>query len=173
VGEEATMLAYFKKPLQSKKAKTLAAIALVLTIVGATPTTTLAAQTTGTTYWSAFSYSYKGLAIPIPKGQLVHIINASQDYVMWDGADFASAAPLCETMMVFTYGNGTKTITGDLHKGCSLGGVWKYALNKKMPEGKACAELWVNATYGANVAKGAKMVTKQCHTIHTKPNLWW
>jgi hypothetical protein len=167
------MLAYFKKPLQSKKAKILTAIALVLTIIGATPATTSAAVTNGVVAWSAFSYSKLGVSLPIPKGEMAHSINASRDYVMWDAASFVAAGHLCETRMVFTYGNGTMKIPGHLHEGCSLGGAWKYALNKKMPIGQACAELWVNATYGADVTKGAKMVAKQCHSIHTKPHLWW
>jgi hypothetical protein len=167
------MLAYFKKPLYSKKAKILAAVVAVLAILGATPATTSAAVTQGVVSWSAFSYSKLGVSLPIPKGELGHSINASQDYVMWDAANFIAAGHLCETMMVFTYGNGTMRLPGEIHRGCSLGGQWAYTRNQKMPTGLACAELWVNATYGPNVAQGAKMVAKQCHTIHTKPHLWW
>ena len=127
----------------------LAAMALVPAMMPATSQ----ASACGYQYWGSFVFR----DIPIPKGQLTHCINGSGQHVNWDGANFASVGNLCDSSMKFTYGYGSQSISGNVHWGCSHVGQWKYALNRDVPRGQACAELWI--------FNWQKMVTKQCHFV--------
>ena len=112
----------------------------------------------GIEYWGGFDATIKGQTVRIPAGQLAHEINGSGYHVKWDGANFASAATLCDPSMRFTYGDGSKRVDGDVHWGCSHNGQWKYTMNFDAPRGTACAELWIE--------DWERMVAKQCHYIH-------
>jgi hypothetical protein len=120
------------------------------------------ASATGIEYWTARGGGTLslpgGVGLPIPGGQLVHSIHGKGYHVDWDGANFAALGNLCDTSMRFTYGNGARHLDGNVHKGCSPVGQWKYKVDQKEPGGSACAELW---------AKNWKvLVAKQCHYVH-------
>lgn len=132
---------------------------LVLTVLLAVPGVTHASAY-GIQYWTKFNVTISGNTIGVPAGQLAHLIEGKGLYITTDGANFASAANLCDTSMRFTYGNGSQKIDGNVHWGCSKVGQWKYALNRNMPRGDACAELW---------AKNWQiLVARQCHYVTGK-----
>lgn len=137
-----------------RAALALAAAALLLAVLPATSHATAR----GVQYWNPFSVSIGGQTVGIPSGQLVHEINGKGYRVNWDGANFASGANICDPSMKFTYGNGALYINGNVHWGCSRVGQWKYHLNRDMPRGDACAELW-SKNWRVRVAR-------QCHYIH-------
>jgi len=112
----------------------------------------------GIQYWSPHSVNIKGQSVPIPSGQLAHMIEGHGDHVDWDGANFVSAANLCDSSMRFTYGNGSQHFDGGLHSGCSHVGQWKYNMNREVPRGSACAELWAH--------NWRILVARQCHYVH-------
>ena len=127
-----------------------AALAVVPATAGATAV--------GYQYWGGFTANIGGQSVGIPAGQLTHIIRGSGYHVDWDGANFGSAGNLCDPSMRFTYGNGSQHIDGNVHWGCSHVGQWKYSIDRDMPRGDACAELWVK--------NWRRMITRQCHYIH-------
>lgn len=112
----------------------------------------------GYEYWGGFDANIKGQTVRIPAGQLTHEINGKGLHVNWDGANFASAANLCDPSMRFTYGDGAKRVDGNVHWGCSHVGQWKYAMDFDAPRGTACAELWTE--------NWERLVAKQCHYVH-------
>jgi hypothetical protein len=100
----------------------------------------------------------KGQSVGIPKGQLAHLIKGKGYYIEWDAANFGTYPNICDSSMRFTYGNGSQRIDGNVHWGCSPIGQWKYALNRNVPRGDACAELW---------AKNWRVrVARQCHYVY-------
>jgi hypothetical protein len=144
--------------MSKKKMLTLIlGVVMALSVFVAAPATSHASAT-GYAYWGAFKVSIGGQTISIPSGQLTHIISGSGYHIDWDGANFGSAANICDPSMRFTYGNGAYRMDGNVHWGCSRGGQWKYTLNWDAPRGDACAELW---------AKNWQIrVARQCHYIY-------
>jgi hypothetical protein len=135
----------------------LSVFMLILTSLFIVPATSHASAN-GIAYWDAFNVKIGDQSVPIPSGQLLHVIKGKGYYIEWDGANFASAANICDPSMRFTYGNGAYRLDGNVHWGCSLNGQWKYYLKWNAPRGSACAELW---------AKNWRiLVAKQCHYIH-------
>jgi len=149
----------FKKNL----AKILVVAALTLSALIAVSTTSYAATSSpesayGIQYWGGFHVNVGGQSIGIPAGQLAHWISGDGYYVSWDGANFASAADICDTSMRFTYGNGSQYINGGIHQGCSHVGQWKYTLNRNVPGGSACAALYAD--------DWRILVARQCHFVY-------
>jgi hypothetical protein len=152
---QAVMNMQTENPLARKRTRVLAlvlALAAMALVPAAMPATSQASAC-GIQYWKAFDFQ----GYPVPKGQLTHCIRGNGTHVEWDGANFASAANLCDSSMRFTYGNGSRSISGSVHLGCSHVGQWKYTVNQNMPRGEACAELWI--------LNWKRMVTKQCHHV--------
>jgi hypothetical protein len=145
-----------ENPFARKRTRVLAlivAMAAMALVPAMMHPATSEASACGYQYWGSFVFR----DIPIPKGQLTHCINGSGQHVNWDGANFASAGNLCDSSMKFTYGYGSQSISGNVHAGCSHVGQWKYSLNRNVPRGQACAELWIY--------NWQKLVTKQCHFV--------
>ena len=94
----------------------------------------------------------------IPSGQLAHLIEGKGFRIDTDGANFGVAGNLCEPSVRFTYGNGAVRVDGNVHRGCSAVGQWKYSMNRNVPRGSACAELWAQ--------NWTRFVAKQCHYVH-------
>lgn len=135
-------------------ARGLAALAFALAALAAIPAAGQASAI-GYQYWSPFTWN----GITFPGGQLTHAISGSGLHVKWDGANFASLGNVCDSSIRFTYGYGSYRLDGNVHRGCSHVGQWKYNLdNWKAPRGKACAELWAE--------RWRKRITKQCHYIY-------
>lgn len=126
--------------------------------MGAVVPATSQADAYGVQYWAPFSVNLGGQTIGIPSGQLAHLIQGSGTFVTTDGANFGSAANVCDSSMRFTYGNGAQRINGNVHWGCSKVGQWKYTLNRNVPRGDACAELW-GKNWWVRIAQ-------QCHYVH-------
>jgi hypothetical protein len=146
-----------KARIKSLLTKMLLVGAISIAALGALPATSHASAF-GIQYWGAFTVNVGGQSVGIPSGQLAHEINGSGYHINWDGANFASAANICDPSMRFTYGNGSYHLDGNVHWGCSRVGQWKYALNWKAPRGSACAELW---------AKNWRvLVARQCHYVY-------
>lgn len=144
-----------RNPLARRRNRVLAlvfALAAMALVPAAMPATS-EASACGYQYWGSFVFR----DIPIPKGQLTHCINGSGLHVNWDGANFASGGNLCDSSMRFTYGYGAQHVDGNVHWGCSHVGQWKYSINRNVPRGTACAELWIY--------NWQKMVTRQCHFV--------
>jgi hypothetical protein len=144
-----------RNPLARKRTRLLAlvlALAAIALVPAAMPATSQASAC-GYEYWGAFVFR----GVPMAKGQLTHCIRGNGRHVEWDGANFAAAGNLCDSSMKFTYGNGSESISGNVHEGCSHVGQWKYALNRDVPRGKACAELWIS--------NWERLVAKQCHNV--------
>jgi hypothetical protein len=136
--------------------RTLALMVLLLAIA-VVPATSYASAY-GVQYWGAFTVNIGGQSVGIPSGQLAHMIDGSGYHINWDGANFGSAANICDPSMRFTYGNGSYYLNGGVHWGCSRVGQWKYYLNWNAPRGEACAELW---------AKNWRvLVARQCHYVY-------
>jgi hypothetical protein len=133
---------------------TVAACGLFAAVV---PATSLATAF-GIQYWGAFTVNIKGQSIGVPSGQLAHEVNGRGLHINWDGANFGSAANLCDPSMKFTYGNGRYYLKGNVHWGCSHVGQWKYGLNWNAPRGSACAELWEH--------DWRILVARQCHYVY-------
>lgn len=112
------------------------------------------AGASGYQYWGGFTFE----GVYIPGGQLFHRIEGKGRHVDVDGANFGAGGNLCDSSVRFTYGNGARHVDGNVHKGCSHVGQWKYRMNLNVPGGQACAELWTQ--------NWRKMVTKQCHYVH-------
>ena len=108
----------------------------------------------GYSFWGAFHW--KGFSIP--SGALEHEISGFGLYVNWDGADFVSAGNLCDSSIRFSYGYHKEWINGNVHRGCSHGGVWKYSLKRNVPRGTACAALYIY--------DWRHFVTEQCHFVY-------
>lgn len=111
----------------------------------------------GIQYFSGFAANIGGQTIRIPAGQLAHWISGNGLFVSWDGANFASAGCIGDPSMRFTYGYGAVRINGSVHWGCSHVGQWKYTINRNMPRGSACAELWAH--------DWRILVARQCHFV--------
>lgn len=136
-------------------------LAAAFVLVGAFLLTTLTpahASAGGFEYWGGFHVTIEGQSIRIPAGQLYHYISGSGLRVSWDGANYGSIAPLCDTSVRFTYGYGAYVLRGNVHWGCSMGNQWKYTLHGwRAPRGAACAELWAQ--------DWRVRVARQCHYI--------
>ena len=145
------------KSFLTKKLVMMAVMMVMFSALVAIPATSYASAS-GVQYWGAFNVNIGGQSVPIPSGQLVHVIDGSGYHINWDGANFASAANICDPSMRFTYGNGAYYLNGNVHLGCSRVGQWKYALNWNAPRGSACAELWAN--------NWRVLVAKQCHYVY-------
>src|SRR5690349_19021027 len=98
-------------------AKMLVVGVVVLSSLIALPATSHATAI-GIQYWGAFTVNIHGQSVGIPSGQLTHEINGRGYHINWDGANFASAANLCDPSMRFTYGNGSRHFDGNVHWGC-------------------------------------------------------
>lgn len=140
------------------KAKRVLAIASVCGLAAAAVPAVSQASAYGIQYWGAFTVNVKGQSIGIPSGQLAHEISGSGLHVNWDGANFISAANLCDPSMKFTYGNGSYYLNSSVHWGCSHVGQWKYTLDWTAPRGSACAELWEH--------DWRIRVARQCHYVY-------
>ena len=73
------------------------------------------ASAVGIQYWGTFTVNVDGQSINIPSGQLTHEINGKGYHITWDGANFISAANLCDPSIHFTYGNGAYELRGNVH----------------------------------------------------------
>lgn len=131
----------------------LAVAALAIVPLMAAPATSHASAC-GYQYWGGFSSPWGW----IPNGQLTHCIRGRGTYVEWDGANFASAANICDSSMRFTYGYGAQVMNGNIHYGCSKVGQWKYYIRRHVRRGDACAELWAK--------RWRVRVARQCHYVH-------
>ena len=138
----------------------LGALALLLALLAvSTMPSPAAASAGGFQYWGGFHVTIAGQSIRIPAGQLYHYISGSGYRISWEGANYGSLGPLCDTSIRFTYGYGAYEFRGNVHWGCSLGNQWKYSFGGwRAPRGDVCAELW---------AKDWRVrVARQCHYIH-------
>ena len=122
----------------------LAALALLLTLLGASSVPSPAhASAGGYQYWGGFHATVAGQTLRIPAGQLYHYISGSGFTISWEAANYGSVSPLCDTAVRFTYGYGAYEFRGNVHWGCSMGNQWKYSFGGwRAPRGSACAELW-------------------------------
>ncbi len=145
-----------KEEMKRFLAKMLVVAALVIAALTALPATSYASAY-GIQYWGAFTVNIGGQAVGVPSGQLAHWISGNGLYVSWDGANFVSAGCLGDPSMRFTYGYGASRLNGSVHWGCSHVGQWKYTLNRNMPRGSACAELWEH--------DWRILVARQCHFV--------
>jgi hypothetical protein len=142
---------------------TVPVVVAVLTIVPAESQ----ASAIGYRYWGGFAVNVSAggggvsasTPVRVPGGQLTHEISGNGLYVTWDAADYMSVGNLCEPSIRFTYGYGKVHIDGGVHPGCSHAGVWKYWMKRRMPQGTACAQLWIEGW--------RRMVTQQCHFVST------
>jgi hypothetical protein len=155
----------FKK----KMAKMLIVAALTLSALVALSGTSYAATANpatavGYAYWGGFHVNLSGQSIRIPQGQLTHVIDGNNYYVSWDSASFLAAGNLCNTSVRFTYGNGAQHIDGRIYQGCHAAEGWKYILNRKMPGGSACVELYAQ--------NWRVRLTTQCHNIGPSGSGW-
>jgi hypothetical protein len=139
------------KRIRTRLAVAAAAIGMSAAVVPAPAQ----ASAGGYQYWGATPFALKG--VTIPSGQLYHYISGSGLRINWEAANFASAGNLCDSAVKFTYGYGSQYFWSNTSYGCTRAHQWKYTLNRTVPRGKACAELWV---YG-----GRKYLTKQCHFV--------
>ncbi|NDJ16313.1 hypothetical protein [Myxacorys almedinensis] len=137
--------------------KKVTATLITLASLVAAPTVSLASAS-GYQYWGGFTANIGGQSVGIPAGQLHHAINGKGTRINWQGANFGSAANICDSSMRFTYGYGKRRINGNIHRGCSRVGQWKYKINANVPKGDACAELWAK--------RWRVLVAKQCHYVH-------
>lgn len=123
-------------------------------------TTGASASATGVAYWGATVV--KG--VPIPSGQLTHVIDGKGAHVNTDGANFVAASQLCQWWIDFDYYNGKGVrwdhIQGVRHDSCNREGTVGYTLNSKMQTGLACASLY------KTVPGGVQRLARQCHNIH-------
>lgn len=112
---------------------------------------------TGFAYISAFPFSWKGVTIPIPKGQITHIVKGSGLKLTSEGASYTVAARPCNVQFKFQnrYG-GTiySTVSGPIY-GCGSYFEWINPTDRAVKRGLQCARLYVNGYY-----KG-----EQCHQI--------
>jgi hypothetical protein len=136
--------------------KSLVVVAIVIAALTALPATSYASAY-GIQYWGGFAVNVGGQTVRIPAGQLAHWISGKGLYVSWDGANFASVGNICDSSMRFTYGYGKLRLNGGMHSGCSHVGQWKYTINRNMPRGSACAELWAH--------DWRILVARQCHFV--------
>ena|SRR5687768_4325556 len=143
--------------MSTKSIARLSIFMLILALLLAVPATARASAD-GYQYWGAFTVNIGGQSVGIPSGQLYHAIEGAGYHINWDGANFISAATICDPSMRFTYGNGLYHLYGDVHWGCSNNGQWKYYLNWYAPRGEACAELWAK--------NWSVLVARQCHYVH-------
>jgi hypothetical protein len=148
--------------LKRKIARLIVIAVLALTALIAVSGTSYAATSRpesayGIQYWGGFHVNIGGQTIGIPAGQLAHWISGDGYYVSWDAANFASVGNICDSAMRFTYGYGALRLNGGLHKGCSHVGQWKYTLDRRVPGGSACAELWAD--------DWRILVARQCHFV--------
>jgi len=148
---------------KTKTAKLLGIAMLALTLVAATPGTT-SANAVGQQEWGGFTVPLPktGIPIGIPAGTLTHTIVGKGTYIKWEEAHYRSYAPLCDTQMRYTYGNKTKIMYDDIHRGCFIAGAWSHSPNQSLPRGSACAELWTKVLQPG----GGVVVARQCHYIH-------
>lgn len=134
----------------------IAATLMALVGLAVTPMVCMATAV-GYQYWGGFTANIGGQSVGIPAGQLTHIINGEGYHVNWDGANFGSVGNICDASMSFTYGYGKVRYDGDINRGCSLKGQWKYTINADVPRGDACAELWAK--------ERRVLVARQCHYV--------
>jgi hypothetical protein len=145
-----------KAKMKRSLTKMLLLVAIVIAALTALPATSYASAY-GIQYWGGFAVNIGGQTVRIPAGQLAHYISGKGLYVSWDGANFASVGNICDSSMRFTYGYGKLRLNGGMHWGCSHVGQWQYAINRNMPRGSACAELWAH--------DWRILVARQCHFV--------
>lgn len=140
--------------------KKIAATLMAITGLAATPLVSLATAV-GYEDWGGFTANISagsvGIPVKIPAGRLTHVIEGKGYHVNWDGANFVSAGNICDASMSFTYGYGKVRYNGDINRGCSIKGQWKYKIDRDVPRGDACAELWAK--------ERRVLVARQCHYI--------
>ncbi len=141
--------------------KSLIKLAMVVTIVLATSLAMPSiseASASGWTFWGGFSVNVGNQSIGIPQGNLYHQIDGKGTYIEADYANFFIYGNLCDTQVIFTYGNRSRILLGSKHSGCSMSGKWGYYIRQNVPKGEACAELWAKDQL--------VLVAKQCHYVY-------
>lgn len=123
----------------------------------------------GTQYISPFTYTWKGLAIPVPSGQIYHIIEGDGRYIEQESALYAPvvsiATPwgvnICNWRIDFQNRSATDnsiitTSVGTTRGGCSVLNVKRAKWDFNVQRGKQCARLYVNGTFRG----------EQCHAVY-------
>lgn len=141
-----------------RRARGVLGILLAVGLLGVLPATSQA-DAYGWAYWTA---TWTGGIKVIPAGQLFHAIQGSNGFVTTHGANYIAGGSLCNTSVRWRWGV-VKTKHAEAwwsytRGGCSAVRAWKYTINRRVPLGVACAELWKDN-------RTVKVVT-QCHTVH-------
>ncbi len=139
--------------LRKRAMRGLIGILLAAGLLGAAPAASQA-NAYGYQYWAA---AWTGGIKIIPSGQLFHGIEGNGRFITADGANYITGGALCDTAVRFTYGYGKQWVWSHTRWGCSPVRAWKYAMNRTVPYGHACAELYANNRH--------RYITKQCHLV--------
>jgi len=131
----------------------LVGVVLAAGLLGAVPAASQASAY-GYQYWAA---QWTGGIKVLPAGQLFHAIEGAGDHIRVQGGNYLAGGQLCDTGLKFTYGNGSTSSRSHVRRGCSRAQQWKYTMNKRVPVGKACAELWAE--------NWRQHVATQCHRV--------